>query len=150
MHYLPDITTPDRIGRVSGYGWSLGYAGGLLAMFVSLIGLDLSRSPLVWLFTKDEWGKYPGSEFAGSRLVRYFLQFHCFFLLSLFQQPGSQCLFRYPRQFYSTERYTLKEITEIQTHCFLPARPFDLQRWHHHDLRFWKPLCHRHISFFHE
>ena len=45
--FLPDITTPDRIGRVSGYGWSLGYAGGLLAMFVALIGLIFPEHP--WL-----------------------------------------------------------------------------------------------------
>ena len=26
---LPDLTSADRIGRVSGWGWGLGYAGGL-------------------------------------------------------------------------------------------------------------------------
>ncbi len=36
--FLPDIAPPDRIGRISGYGWSLGYVGGLLAMVVALIG----------------------------------------------------------------------------------------------------------------
>ncbi len=34
--YLPEVAPPDRIGRVSGYGWSLGYLGGLLAMAVAL------------------------------------------------------------------------------------------------------------------
>jgi len=34
--YLPDIAPPDRIGRISGYGWALGYLGGLLAMAVAL------------------------------------------------------------------------------------------------------------------
>ena len=27
--FLPDIAPPDRIGRISGYGWALGYVGGL-------------------------------------------------------------------------------------------------------------------------
>jgi UMF1 family MFS transporter len=36
--FLPDIAPPDKIGRISGYGWSLGYVGGLLAMFVAMVG----------------------------------------------------------------------------------------------------------------
>jgi UMF1 family MFS transporter len=35
--FLPDITPPSRIGRVSGYGWGLGYLGGLLCLFVALV-----------------------------------------------------------------------------------------------------------------
>ncbi len=30
--YLPDLATPDTIGRVSGNGWALGYLGGLLCL----------------------------------------------------------------------------------------------------------------------
>lgn len=30
--FLVEITTPDRLGRISGYGWALGYAGGLLSL----------------------------------------------------------------------------------------------------------------------
>lgn len=33
--FLPEITTPDRIGRLSGYGWGLGYVGGLLALILA-------------------------------------------------------------------------------------------------------------------
>jgi len=29
--FLPDVSTPATIGRVSGWGWSIGYVGGLLA-----------------------------------------------------------------------------------------------------------------------
>ena len=36
--FLPDIAPPEVIGRISGYGLSLGYAGGLLAMFMALVG----------------------------------------------------------------------------------------------------------------
>lgn len=36
--YLPDIASPERIGRVSGYGWAIGYVGGLGALVVALVG----------------------------------------------------------------------------------------------------------------
>src|SRR5690606_7085310 len=35
--FLPDLAPPERIGRVSGYGWALGYVGGLLCMAVALV-----------------------------------------------------------------------------------------------------------------
>ena len=35
--YLPDIATQEQIGRVSGYGWALGYVGGLLCLAVALV-----------------------------------------------------------------------------------------------------------------
>ncbi|MCD4828451.1 MAG: MFS transporter [Candidatus Cloacimonetes bacterium] len=34
--FLPDITTRRQMGRVSGFGWSLGYVGGLLALVMAL------------------------------------------------------------------------------------------------------------------
>ena len=30
--FLVEISTPDNIGRISGYGWGLGYVGGLLSL----------------------------------------------------------------------------------------------------------------------
>ena len=35
--FLPAIAAPERIGRVSGYGWGLGYVGGLLALVAALV-----------------------------------------------------------------------------------------------------------------
>ena len=35
--YLPDVARPDQIGRVSGYGWALGYVGGLLCLVAALL-----------------------------------------------------------------------------------------------------------------
>ena len=35
--FLPSIAPSDRIGRISGYGWGLGYAGGLLALVAALV-----------------------------------------------------------------------------------------------------------------
>ncbi|MCG8618355.1 MAG: MFS transporter [Desulfobacterales bacterium] len=36
--FLPDISTPRTIGRVSGIGWGVGYIGGLAAMAMAMIG----------------------------------------------------------------------------------------------------------------
>ena len=35
--FLPEIATPRDMGRISGYGWSLGYIGGLLVLGVCLL-----------------------------------------------------------------------------------------------------------------
>ncbi|MFN8583385.1 MAG: MFS transporter [Gemmatimonadaceae bacterium] len=43
--FLPTIASPDRIGRVSGYGWGLGYAGGLLCMGIALVGFVQPEVP---------------------------------------------------------------------------------------------------------
>ena len=32
--FLLDIAPKEKIGRVSGYGWSLGYVGGLIALII--------------------------------------------------------------------------------------------------------------------
>ena len=32
--FLPDVSTPQTIGKVSGWGWGLGYLGGLLCLFL--------------------------------------------------------------------------------------------------------------------
>ena len=47
--FLPDITPLKKIGRVSGYGWALGYAGGLLCMVVGLFVLVQPDPPLFGL-----------------------------------------------------------------------------------------------------
>lgn len=33
---LPNIVRPERMGRLSGFGWGLGYVGGLIALFIVL------------------------------------------------------------------------------------------------------------------
>ena len=47
--FLPDITSLEKIGRVSGYGWALGYAGGLLCMVAGLFLLVQPDPPLFGL-----------------------------------------------------------------------------------------------------
>ncbi|MGH7553828.1 MAG: MFS transporter [Longimicrobiales bacterium] len=52
--YLPDVAPPEKIGRISGYGWALGYLGGLLAMVVALFGLIQPEQPWFGL-SKDDF-----------------------------------------------------------------------------------------------
>lgn len=47
--FLPDIAPLEKIGRISGYGWALGYAGGLLCMVVGLVFLVQPDPPLFGL-----------------------------------------------------------------------------------------------------
>jgi UMF1 family MFS transporter len=42
---LPTVAPAERLGRVSGYGWALGYAGGLVALVVALIGFVQPATP---------------------------------------------------------------------------------------------------------
>ncbi len=42
---LPGLAPPDRIGRLSGWGWGLGYAGGLACLVLVLFGLVEPATP---------------------------------------------------------------------------------------------------------
>lgn len=43
--FLPDIASPERIGRVSGYGWGVGYVGGLVCLTLALVGFVQPERP---------------------------------------------------------------------------------------------------------
>jgi UMF1 family MFS transporter len=51
--FLPEISTPQNVGRISGYGWSFGYLGGLLSLVLALaiISPDPSRTPWTFVMT---------------------------------------------------------------------------------------------------
>ena len=49
--FLPDIAPKEKIGRVSGYGWSFGYVGGLIALMVALF---LFIQPEIPIFNLDK------------------------------------------------------------------------------------------------
>ena len=53
--FLPDLSSPERIGRISGYGWGLGYLGGLLALGISLVTLIQPDAP--WFGFSTEAGE---------------------------------------------------------------------------------------------
>ena len=42
---LPDIAPAHRLGRISGWGWGTGYAGGLACLVVALIGFVQAETP---------------------------------------------------------------------------------------------------------
>jgi UMF1 family MFS transporter len=47
--FLPELVSEERIGRVSGYGWGVGYIGGLVVMGVALLLFvaDATRLPFI-------------------------------------------------------------------------------------------------------
>lgn len=49
--FLPEIAPKEKIGRISGYGWSFGYVGGLIAL---ALGLLLFINPEIPLFDLDK------------------------------------------------------------------------------------------------
>jgi UMF1 family MFS transporter len=53
--FLADVAPPERIGRVSGYGWGLGYIGGLLALVLALVALVRPAEP--WFGFSTEAGE---------------------------------------------------------------------------------------------
>lgn len=50
--YLPDIAPRDSLGRVSGYGWGLGYGGGILCLVAALV-LLAGTDPLLPVSTAE-------------------------------------------------------------------------------------------------
>lgn len=52
--FLSEIATKKQLGRVSGFGWSFGYAGGLLSLVLALWLVNINRTtwvfPMVGLF----------------------------------------------------------------------------------------------------
>jgi UMF1 family MFS transporter len=53
--FLPDVAPEGRIGRISGYGWGLGYIGGLIALGLALVALIQPETP--WLGFSREAGE---------------------------------------------------------------------------------------------
>ena len=43
--FLPDIAPPERIGRISGQAWGVGYFGGLLSMAILMVGFVSAETP---------------------------------------------------------------------------------------------------------
>lgn len=42
--FLPEITSPDQMGRLSGYGWAIGYVGGLLTLGLCIIYIGWAQA----------------------------------------------------------------------------------------------------------
>lgn len=48
--FLPEISTPENAGRISGYGWSFGYFGGLLCLILALAIIQSGEGRVPWTF----------------------------------------------------------------------------------------------------
>jgi UMF1 family MFS transporter len=50
---LLQISTPKNIGRISGFGWGMGYIGGIVVLLIALIGFILGDPPYWFGVTTD-------------------------------------------------------------------------------------------------
>jgi UMF1 family MFS transporter len=48
--FLSELSTPENVGKISGYGWSFGYFGGLGALGLALAVLKLAPDRIQWVF----------------------------------------------------------------------------------------------------
>jgi UMF1 family MFS transporter len=46
---LPDLSRPERLGRWSGWGWALGYVGGVACLVIALFGFVQAEGPILGL-----------------------------------------------------------------------------------------------------
>jgi len=57
--FLPELSRPEALGRVSGWGWSWGYFGGILALGVSL----------AWVMSAPSRGSSSGDAVPGTMII---------------------------------------------------------------------------------
>jgi UMF1 family MFS transporter len=57
--FLPELSRPEALGKVSGWGWSLGYFGGILALGVSL----------AWVMTAEARGSTSELAVPGTMII---------------------------------------------------------------------------------
>lgn len=48
--FLPEISTPADVGRISSYGWSFGYLGGLVSLLLALAIISSGEGRVPWTF----------------------------------------------------------------------------------------------------
>jgi MFS transporter, UMF1 family len=53
--FLPDLAPQDKIGRISGYGWALGYVGGLIVLALCLVLFIWPAEPFFGLVGKENF-----------------------------------------------------------------------------------------------
>ena len=57
--FLPELAAPHALGKVSGWGWSLGYFGGILALALSL----------AWVMSAETRGSTTSAAVAGTMII---------------------------------------------------------------------------------
>ena len=99
--YLPDISHSKNIGRISGYGWSLGYVGGLLSLALAMFFLVQTDTP-VFGFLKGEAGAYQNIRATNLLVAVWFAVFSIpTFLFVKDKKPDTKA-------FLKNTKYTLK------------------------------------------
>ncbi len=56
--YLPEIAPPDKQGRVSGWGFAVGYAGSIIALLAALPFTDPFRPEAIWLLVAGHFALF--------------------------------------------------------------------------------------------
>lgn len=54
--FLPEIASREKIGRISGIGWGVGYVGGLAALVIAMVGFVSPEIP--WFGLSKETGEH--------------------------------------------------------------------------------------------
>lgn len=121
--YLPDISHSKNIGRISGYGWSLGYVGGLIALALAMVFLVQTDSP-IFGFGKGEEGAYENIRATNLLVAVWFAIFSIpTFLFVRDKKPDTKSLLKNAKSTLKSFRTTAKEIREYpQIVRFLVAR----------------------------
>ena len=57
--FLPELSRPEALGKVSGWGWSLGYCGGIVALAISLW----------WVLSAEGRGSTKGDAVGGTMII---------------------------------------------------------------------------------
>jgi UMF1 family MFS transporter len=80
--FLPELSRPEALGKVSGWGWSLGYFGGILALGISL----------AWVMTAESRGSTSALAVPGTMVITAVIfglaALPTFILLKERAQPG--------------------------------------------------------------
>ena len=81
---LPDLGTREEIGRISGSGWAFGYAGGVVALAIMLLGFAEGQDGLTLIGTAPLFGLDPATR-EGTRFVGPFTaMWYAIFMIPFF------------------------------------------------------------------
>jgi len=121
--YLPDISHSKNIGRVSGYGWSLGYVGGLIALALAMLFLVQTDTP-IFGFGKGEAGAYENIRATNLLVAIWFAVFSIpTFLFVKDHKPDTKAFLKNAKHTVKDFRSTAKELKQYpQIIRFLIAR----------------------------
>ncbi|MFN3156025.1 MFS transporter [Marivita cryptomonadis] len=92
---LPDLGTPDEIGRISGNGWAFGYVGGLFALVIMLLFFaDNATTGRTLIGLEPVFGLDPeareGTRFVGPLVAIWFVVFMIPFFLFVREPKGQK------------------------------------------------------------